>query len=121
MIELVGVNESSEINDGKLFFELRDEVVVGAKSEEVEDNVFLIDEVEVVIVAEIEVDGDEIVEKDEVVEKVVGEELVEENVISKFVCGKQRNIIDHPNKNKSQKLFTTESRKSTGLNTSAKY
>ena len=43
MVELVGVNDSREINDGKLLIELRDKVVVEAESEEVED-VLLVDD-----------------------------------------------------------------------------
>ena len=58
MVELVGVNDSREINDGELLIELRDEVVVGAKSKEVA-NVLLVDEVEEVV--EAEVDEDEVV------------------------------------------------------------
>ena len=65
MIELVGVNDSSEINDGKLLIKLRDEVVVEAEDGEVENDAMLVDEVEeVVIVVEVELD-----EKDGVVEK----------------------------------------------------
>ena len=45
MIELVGVNVSNEINDRNLLIELRDEVVVEAEGEEVEDDVLLVDEV----------------------------------------------------------------------------
>ena len=73
MVELVGVNDSREINDGKLLIELRGEVVVEAESEEVED-VLLVDEVEEVI--ESEVDEDEVVIGDELVEEVVENELV---------------------------------------------
>ena len=64
MVELVGVNDSREINDGKLLIELRDEVVVKAESEEVK-NVLLVDEVEEVV--EAEVDEDEVVIGDELV------------------------------------------------------
>ena len=55
MVELVGVNDFREINDGKLLIELRDEVVVEAESEEVED-VLLVDEVEEVVEAEVDED-----------------------------------------------------------------
>ena len=50
VIELVGVNDSRKINDEKLLIELRDEVVVEADGEKVED-VLLVDEVEEVIEA----------------------------------------------------------------------
>ena len=85
MVELVGVNDSREINDGKLLIELRDEVVVKAESEEVKD-VLLVDEV---VEAEIDEDevviGDELVKevaKDGLVEEVVGDELVEKKVVA---------------------------------------
>ena len=77
MVELVGVNDSREINDGKVLIELRDEVVVEAESEEVED-VLLVDEVEEVVEAEF--DEDEVVIGDELVEEVAEDELVEEVV-----------------------------------------
>ena len=81
MIELIGENDSSEINDGKLLIKLRDEVVVEAGDGEVENDAMLVDEVgEVVIVVEVELD-----EEDGVVEEsgVIAwdEELVEENVV----------------------------------------
>ena len=91
MVELVGVNDSREINDGKLLLAPRDDVVVEAKSEEVED-VLLVDEVEEVVEAEVDEDevviGDELVEEvvgDELVEKVVEDELVEDMVENKLV------------------------------------
>ena len=71
MVELVGVNDSREINEGKLLIELKDEVV---------ENVLLVDEV-----AEAEVDEDEVVIEDELVEEVVGDELVEEVVEDELV------------------------------------
>ena len=53
MEKLLKKLDSSEINDGKLLIELRDEVVVEAEGEEVEDDVLLVDEViEVTIVFE---------------------------------------------------------------------
>ena len=66
MIVLIGKNDSSEINDGKLLIKLRDEVVVvEAGDGEVENDVMLVDEVgEVVIVVEVELD-----EEDGVVER----------------------------------------------------
>ena len=65
MIVLIGKNDSSEINDGKLLIKLRDEVVVEAGDGEVENDAMLVDEVgEVVIVVEVELD-----EEDGVVEK----------------------------------------------------
>ena len=82
MVELVGVNDSREINDGKLLIKLRDEVVVEAESKEVED-VLLVDEVEEVV--EAEVDENEVVIGDELVEEVVGDELVEEMVEDELV------------------------------------
>ena len=108
MIELIGENDSSEINDGKLLIKLRDEVVVEAGDGEVENDAMLVDEVgEVVIVVEVELDeedgvveksgviawdeelvkGDVVVEKIEVVE---GDVVVEVNVVveeSKVVEG----------------------------------
>ena len=72
MVELVGVNDSREINDEKLLIEVRDEVVVEAESEEFED-VLLVDEV-----VEAEVDGDKVVIGDELVEEVADDEQVEE-------------------------------------------
>ena len=94
MVELVGMNDPRELNDGKLLIELRDEVFSEAESEEFED-VLLVDEVveakvdedEVVIGYELvkEVAEDELVEEvvgDELVEKVVENELVEENVVA---------------------------------------
>ena len=88
MVELVGVNDSRKINDGKLLIELRDEVVLEAEGEEVED-VLLVDEVEEVVEAEVDEDevviGDELVEEvaeDELVEEVVEDELVEKNVVA---------------------------------------
>ena len=77
MVKLVGVNDSKKINDGKLLIELRDEAVVEAESEEVED-VLLVDEVEEVV--EAEVDEDEVVIRDELVEEVAEDELVKEVV-----------------------------------------
>ena len=54
MIELIGENDSSEINDGKLLIKLRDEVVVEAGDGEVENDAMLVDEVgEVVIVVKL--------------------------------------------------------------------
>ena len=41
MIELFGVNDSRKINDDKLLIELRNEVVVEAEGEEIEDDVWL--------------------------------------------------------------------------------
>ena len=67
MVELVGVNDSREINDGKLLIKLRDEVVVETEGEEVED-VLLVDEVEEVV--EAEVDKDEVVIGNEQVKEV---------------------------------------------------
>ena len=79
MVELVGVNDSREINDRKLLIELRDEMVVEAESEKIED-VLLVDEVEKVV--EAEVDEDEVVKGDELVEEVVEDELVEKKVVA---------------------------------------
>ena len=81
MIELIGENDSSEINDGKLLIKLRDEVVVEAGDGEVENDAMLVDEVgEVIIVVEVELD-----EEDGVVEMsgVIAwdEELVEGDVV----------------------------------------
>ena len=76
---MVGVNDSREINDGKLLIKLRDEVVVETEGEEVED-VLLVDEVEEVV--EAEVDEDEVVIGDELVKEVVEDKLVEENVVA---------------------------------------
>ena len=82
MIELVGENASSEINDGKLLIKLRNEVVVEAGDGEVENDAILVDEVgEVVIVVEVELDeedgviawDEELVEGDVVVEAGDGE------------------------------------------------
>ena len=70
MVELVGVNDSRKINDGKLLIELRDEVV---------EDVLLIDEVEEVVEAEVDED---VVIGNELVEEVVGDELVEGNVVA---------------------------------------
>ena len=79
MVELVGVNDSREVSDGKLLIELKDEVVVEAEGEEVED-VLLVDEV-----VEAEVDEDEEVIGDEIVKEVVGNELVKEVVEDELV------------------------------------
>ena len=81
MIELIGVNDSSEINDGKLLIKLRDEVVVEAGDGKVENNAMLVDEVgEVVIVVEVELDEEKrVVEKNEVI--AWDEELVEGDVV----------------------------------------
>ena len=99
MVELVGVNDSREINDGKLLIELRDEVVVEAESEEVEDVLF-VDEVEKVVEAEVDEDGvvigDELVEEvaeDELVEEMVEDELVEEVVEDELVVKKYKKLF----------------------------
>ena len=76
---MVGVNDSKEIDEGKLLIELRDEVVLEAESEEFED-VLLVDEVEEVV--EAEVDEDEVVIGNELVEEVVEDELVEKKVVA---------------------------------------
>ena len=87
MVELVGVNDSREINDRKLLIELSDEVVVEAESEELED-VLLVDEVKEVVEAEVDqhvVIGDELVEEVaevELVEEVVEHELFEKKVVA---------------------------------------
>ena len=91
MIGLIGENDSSEINDGKLLIKLRDEVLVEAGDEEVENDAMLVDEIgEVVIVVEIELD-----EEDGVVEKsgVIAwdEELVEEDVVVEAEDGEVEN------------------------------
>ena len=93
MIVLIGKNDSSEINDGKLLIKLRDEVVVEAGDGEVENDAMLVDEVgEVVIVVEVELD-----EKDGVVEEsgVIAwdEELVEEDVVVEAGDGEVENDV----------------------------
>ena len=94
MIVLIGKNDSSEINDGKLLIKLRDEVVVvEARDGEVENNAILVDEVgEVVIVVEVELD-----EEDGVVEEsgVIAwdEELVEEDVVVEAGDGEVENDV----------------------------
>ena len=91
MIELIGENDSSEINDGKLLIKLRDEVVVEAGDGEVENDAMLVDEVGVVvIVVVVELD-----EEDGVVEKsgVIAwdEELVEGDVVVEAEDGEVEN------------------------------
>ena len=93
MIVLIGKNDSSEINDGKLLIKLRDEVVVEAGDGEVENDAMLVDEVgEVVIVVEVELD-----EEDGVVEEsgVIAwdEELVEEDVVVEAGDGEVENDV----------------------------
>ena len=94
MIELIGKNDSSEINDGKLLIKLRDEVfVVEARDGEVENDAMLVDEVgEVVIVVEVELD-----EEDGVVEEsgdiAWDEELVEEDVVVEAGDGEVENDV----------------------------
>ena len=94
MIVLIGKNDSSEINDGKLLIKLRDEVVVvEARDGEVENDAMLVDEVgEVVIVVEVELD-----EEDGVVEEsgVIAwdEELVEEDVVVEAGDGEVENDV----------------------------
>ena len=83
MIVLIGKNDSSEINDGKLLIELRDEVVVEAGDGEVENDAMFVDEVgEVVIVVEVELDEEDgVVKKSGVIawdEELVGDVVVEE-------------------------------------------
>ena len=100
MIELIGENDSSEINDGKLLIKLRDEVVVEAEDGEVENDAMLVDKVgEVVIVVEVELD-----EEDGVVEKsgVIAwdEELVEGDVVVEAGDGEVENdamLVDEVN------------------------
>ena len=96
MVELVGANDSREINDGKLLIELRDEVVLEAEDEEVED-VLLVDKVGEVVEAKVDenevVIGDDLVEEvaeDKLVEEVVGDELVEEVVEDELV---EENVV----------------------------
>ena len=91
MIELIGENDSSEINDGKLLIKLRDEVVVEAGDGEVENDAMLVDEVgEVIIVVEVELD-----EEDGVVEKsgvmAWDEELVEGDIVVEAGDGEVEN------------------------------
>ena len=58
---MVGLNDSSEINGGKILIKLRDKVVL--EGEEVEDDALLVDDVEkVAIVVKIEVDEEKVVE-----------------------------------------------------------
>ena len=90
---MIGENDSSEINDGKLLIKLRDEVVVEAEDGEVENDAMLVDEVgEVVIVVEVELD-----EEDGVVEKsgVIAwdEELVEGDVVVKEIEAVEGDVV----------------------------
>ena len=84
---MIGVNDSSEINDGKLLIKLRDEVVVEAGDREVENDAMLVNEVgEVVIVFEVELD-----EEDGVI--AWDEELVEGDVVTEEIEAVEGDVV----------------------------
>ena len=93
MIELIGVNDSSEINDGKLLIKLRDDVVVETGDGEVENDAMLVDEVEEVVrVVEVELDEENgVVEKSGVI--VWDEELVEEDVVVEEIEAVEGDVV----------------------------